>query len=75
MCYIPNEQMNKIEEINGTYPPFGMEYMSKCIPCLHSIRIMNPQRIARELMQTGAKRGNIYPEMQIVSQDMENVIE
>ncbi len=71
--YIPNKQMKKIQEECERYSLFGMEYMPKCIQCLHSIHILNPERVAKELMQTGAKRGNIYPEMQVVSQDMENV--
>lgn len=72
--YIPDDQMEKIKQVKGFYPPVGMEYMPKCSPCLHRIRIVNPQKVARELMQTGARRGNLYPDMQIVSQDMENAI-
>ena len=72
--YIPDEQMEKIKEILQSYPSFGMEFMQMCKPCLHSIRIMNPERVAKELMQTGARRSNIYPEMQTVSQDMENAL-
>lgn len=72
--YTPDEQMKKINNINGSYPSIGMEYMSKCMPCLHSIKILNPKKIAKELMGTGARRGNLYPDMQIVSQDMENAV-
>ncbi|MCM1097770.1 MAG: FRG domain-containing protein [Ruminococcus flavefaciens] len=70
--YLPDENMQKIKELAGNYPSIGMEYMPQCAYCLHSIQIVNPQRVAKELMQTGARRGNLYPDMQIVSQDMEN---
>lgn len=72
--YIPDVQMEKIKKVNGTYPSMGMEYIPQCSSCLHSIRIINPRRVARELMQTGARRGNLYPDMQSISQDMENVV-
>ncbi len=71
--YIPGKQMELIKETTKSYPSFGMEYMKNCIPCLHCIRILNPEKVAKELRQTGARRSNIYPEMQIVSQDIENV--
>ena len=72
--YIPDVQMRRIEKISGSYPFGGMEYIPQCMPCLHRIQIMNPQRVAKELMQTGARRGNLYPDMQSISQDMENVV-
>lgn len=72
--YMPDDHMKRIKEETKSYPPLGMEYMPQCIPCLYSIQIMNPQRVAKELMQTGARRGNLYPDMQIVSQDMENAV-
>lgn len=72
--YIQDSQMERIRDVKGSYPSIGMEFMPKCISCLHKIQIVNPQRVARELMQTGARRGNLYPDMQIVSQDMENVV-
>lgn len=71
--YIPDVRMKKMEKILGNYPPVAMEYMSQCIPYLYKIHIVNPQRVANELIITGAKRGNLYPDMQIISQDMENV--
>lgn len=72
--YIPDEKMKQIKEKTKKYPPFGMEYMEQCIPYLHEIRIVNPERVADELMLTGAKRGNLYPDMQSISLDMENSI-
>lgn len=72
--YIPDLKAKKIREIWNSYQPIAMEYMSQCIPWLYRIRIMNPQKVADELMVTGAKRGNLYPDMQIISQDMENVV-
>lgn len=72
--YIPDGQMEKIKQETGSYPFGGMEYIPKCMSCLHRIQIVNPGRVARELMQTGARRGNLYPDMQSISQDMENVV-
>lgn len=71
--YIPSEQMKKLKEAEGSeiYPAFGMEYMEECKNCLHSIQIVNPEKVARELRHTGAKRGNLYGDMQVVSQDFE----
>ncbi len=72
--YIPDSYMNKLYKVNGEYPSIGMEYMELCRPYLYRIQITNPQRVAKELMLTGVRRGNIYPDIQIVSQDMENVV-
>lgn len=72
--YIPDASMKKIKEVTDKYPSFGMEYMEQCIPNLYQIRIVDPERVAKELMMTGAKRGNLYPDMQNISLDMENVV-
>lgn len=73
--YIPDKTMKKIKKCTGKYPSFGMEYMEQCIPFLQKIQIVNPERIADELLMTGAKRANLYPDMQNISLDMENVVE
>lgn len=76
--YIPDNLMNRLKETdkdkNDVYPSFAMEYMEECMPCLHNIQIINPERVARELRLTGAKRGNLYSDMQVVSQDFEYVV-
>lgn len=72
--YIPDEKMKRIRDKTGTYPSFGMEYMEQCIPCLQKIQIVDPEMTARELVATGAKRANLYPDMQNISLDMENVV-
>lgn len=72
--YIPDANMKMIWEKTGRYPSFGMEYMGQCIPYLYQIRIVDPERVAKELVMTGAKRGNLYPDMQNISLDMENVV-
>lgn len=63
-------------EINDTLkkPPIAMEYMSQCIPYLYKIQILNPVRVANELMMTGTKRGGLYPEIQIIAEDLENAV-
>ncbi|MCM1415863.1 MAG: FRG domain-containing protein [bacterium] len=72
--YIPDVTMQKIKEKTNKHPPFGMEYMEQCIPNLYQIHIVDPERVANELMRTGAKRGNIYPDMQNIALDMENAV-
>ena len=72
--YIPDSRMEKVRKANDSYPSVGMEFIPQCSSCLHRIQIVNPQKVARELMQTGARRGNLYPDMQSISQDMENVV-
>lgn len=72
--YIPDENYERMREITGREPGIAMEYMEQCIPYLHQIQLVNPRRIADELLLTGAKRSNLYPDMQIVSQDIENVV-
>lgn len=72
--YIPDKGMKEIKAKTGSYPSFGMEYMEQCSESLYQIRILDPQRVARELMMTGAKRANLYPDMQNISLDMENVV-
>lgn len=71
--YIPDEITIKLKKFAGTYP-ISMEYMDKCIPILYKIQIENPQRIAEELILTGAKRGSLYPDMENISKDIENVV-
>lgn len=73
--YLPNEQMEKMREVLGKAPVIAMEYMPQCIPYLYKIQILNPHRVASDIILTGARRGNIYPDIQIISQDMENVVE
>lgn len=72
--YIPNEQHKKMKDILKKDPPIAMEYMEMCVPYLHKINILDPHGVAEELMMTGAKRGNLYPDMQIISEDMENIV-
>jgi hypothetical protein len=71
--YIPDEKTRKLAALSGTYP-LSMEYMETCIPLLYKIQIINPQRVADELIVTGAKRGSLYPDMENISKDIENVV-
>lgn len=34
--------------------------------------ITNPSGVASELLLTGARRGDVYPEMDVISVDIEN---
>ncbi len=70
--YIPDKEMKDIKKLLGKYPPIAMEYMEKCIPYLYKIQITDPQRVAEELIITGAKRGGLYPDMENISKDIES---
>ena len=71
--YIPDKVTEDLKELAGTYP-LSMEYMQRCIPLLYKIQITNPQKVANELIITGAKRGSLYPDMENISKDIENVV-
>lgn len=71
--YYYNKNLQEISNIVKK-PPIAMEFMPECIPYLYKIQILNPERVAEELMMTGTRRGGLYPEMQIISEDMENVV-
>lgn len=73
--YILNKQQEEMNRIFKKDLPIAMEYMEQCVPHLHKIQILNPENVAEELLVTGAKRGNLYPDMQSVSQDIENVVD
>ena len=72
--YIPDKNMEILKEKNKKYPPIGMEYMDQCGSCLQKILITDPEKVARELMLAGVRKGHIYPDIQTISQDMENVV-
>ncbi len=72
--YLPTPQMEKMKEHLGKSPVAAMEYMSQCIPYLYKIQLVNPKRVAADLLMTGARRSKLYPDIQMISQDMENVV-
>jgi len=51
--------------------PDGMEYNKIAKPCLCQIRINNPQKVALELMKNGMNDSWLYPEMPVVSSEIE----
>lgn len=73
--YVLNRQQIRMNQIVGKSLPISMEYMERCKPQIHKILILNPENVAGELMATGVRRGNLYPDMQSVSQDMEYVVD
>lgn len=58
---------------NGQVSPFAMEYMPQCTECLDKIVLLNPQHTAEELKEMGMRRSHLYPEMEIVTKDFENI--
>lgn len=51
--------------------PDGMEYNHIVKPCLCQIRINKPQKVALELMKNGMNGSWLYPEMPVVSSEIE----
>lgn len=72
--YLPDQQMQEIKLTLGEMPTIAMEYMEQCIPYLYKIQILNPYRVANDILTAGARRSHIYPDIQSISQDMENVV-
>lgn len=53
--------------------PYAMEYMPLCRDCLEEIILTDAWNIAEELKNIGVKRSHLYPEMENVAKDFENV--
>ena len=53
--------------------PFAMEFMPLCKDCLEKIMIMDANGIAKQLKGIGVRRSHIYPEMEVVTKDFENM--
>lgn len=53
--------------------PFAMEHMPLCKSCLEKIMIMDAAAMAKQLKGIGVKRSHIYPEMEVVTKDFENM--
>jgi hypothetical protein len=70
--YIPSAEQTELKKKGINTALMAMENMSACQDLLYEIRITNPNRVARELLSSGERRGNLYPEMQVFSQDIEN---
>lgn len=71
--YIPGKYVKKIKAMKVNYNPIAMEYMPKCQECLYEIRLTNPRKIAEQMRKIGYKSSDLYPDMQRVAQDMENM--
>lgn len=63
----PEDKLLRALNIN----PDGMEYHSMVKPCLWQILINNPQKIALEMMKNGMNDSWLYPEMPVVSSEIE----
>lgn len=64
---------NDVPEKELHISPFAMENMSKAKEYLDKIVIMNPWKVAEELKNMGVRRSHLYPEMDIVTNDFENL--
>lgn len=53
--------------------PYAMEYMPLCRECLEEIILIDACNIAEELKDIGVRRSHLYPEMENVTKDFENV--
>lgn len=70
--YIPNGNTRKVHSMGVRHEPMSMENIKDCKDLLYEIRITNPRRIAKELLITGERRSNLYPDMQTLTQEIEN---
>ena len=52
--------------------PDAMDHNSMAQDCLCQIMIKNPQKIVLQLMENGMNESWLYPEMPIVSSEIEN---
>lgn len=51
--------------------PYAMEYMTLCSGCLDEIEILDPDRIAKQLLKMGMRQYHMYPEMDFVAREQE----
>ena len=54
------------------FEPNAMQYNSIVKSCINKIKIMDPERIAFELLSIGMNRSSLYPEFPIISAEMES---
>lgn len=64
-----DETNQKFQQIKVNYN--AMEYNAFAKDCLHKIIISNPQKVTRELLLNGINISWLYPEMPIVSNEIE----
>lgn len=57
---------------NNNINPDAMEYNSMAADCLYQILIKNPQKVALEMLENGMNGSWLYPEMPVVSSEIEN---
>lgn len=70
--YIPDGKARKVHSMGVRHEPMSMENIKNCKDLLYEIKITNPRRIAKELLITGERRSNLYPDMQTLTQEIEN---
>lgn len=57
---------------NNKINPDAMEYNSMLADCLYQILIKNPQKVALQMLENGLNGSWLYPEMPVVSSEIEN---
>lgn len=57
---------------NNNISPEAMEFNSMAADCLFKILIKNPQKIALQMLENGLNDSWLYPEMPVVSSEIEN---
>lgn len=68
--YMDGEKDSKLREME--IKPEAMEHMSDMQDCLYKINLLSPQKIAYELMACGINVSWLYPEMPIITNEIEN---
>ena len=57
---------------NNKINPDAMEYNNMAKDCLYQILIKNPQKVALQMLENGMNDSWLYPEMPVVSSEIEN---
>lgn len=68
--YMDGEKDKELRDMR--IKPEAMEHMSDMRDCLYKINLLSPQKIAYELMACGINVSWLYPEMPIITNEIEN---
>lgn len=71
--YSESSDKKEQEYLKSHVSPFAMEYMKGCTDCLDKIVLLDPYNTAEELKEMGMRRSHLYPEMENITKDFENI--
>ena len=68
--YIDGDGDSQLRDLG--FEPNAMQYNNIAKDCIKKIKIMDPERIAFELLSIGMNRSSLYPEFPVISAEMES---